>query len=72
VCRTLLIHALTDDDKSFPYAPDPVEFDEHDGECLCQLDSETKTGKEQREALAEQLRPFLRAVSWGKIVIGVH
>lgn len=77
MCITLFIRAETYDGKQHPSFPESVELDSYEDArgkpmCLCPLDSDDTEGALARAALLETLKPFLKAVSWGNIVIEVR
>ena len=77
MCSTLYIRAETSEGRAHPGFPVPVEFDRYmtsDGDelCLCPLGSDGGDGEAARAALMEKLKPFLKAVPWGNIVIEVR
>ena len=78
MCHSLFIRAETEDGRPYPTLPASVEFDSYEaldgkGEmCLCGIDMEDAEGAAARAALLEVLKPFLKAVSWGNIIIEVR
>ena len=69
MCSTYHIRAEKEDGTPFPGAPSPVEFDESQGECLCSMTDNNELSRKQFADFAEALRPFVKAVSWGNIII---
>lgn len=77
MCRCYYIRAETSKGQPHPDLPESVEFDSYidlEGRamCLCGLDRDDDKGELTRTAFMDALRPFLKAVAWGHIIIEVR
>ena len=80
MCRNLTVRATTDDGRTpHPNMPEPVDFEEPDDftpefpTCTCWIGDKEGNGKILRTTFVETvLRPFLKQIAWGNIIIEVR